>query len=256
MIEVSDKEVIVKVVWNRLEDEWGSVLLTSVDGEHKRRPLGQGENIDIEVTDERRCIGYIGEDGRVPCPSFSKIDSGQQCYQCRNKDIHVDYVEGRSGERREGNHSVYLVQIGDNIKVGVTRTSRLMRRWIEQGAIYATEIKVCETASDALDMESEISDSGIKERIGKKNKSTAGRGEPDKLRSVMDELGMDGEVIDVQSNTIYDDIYSNTKASRTGKITGTIDSVRGQLIIVGDQCLAVTRGKCVQEPTQSSITDF
>lgn len=255
MITVSGKEVIIKVVWNKLEDNWGAVLLTSKGTEHQQRPLRIGEKIDIEVTNKRKCIGYIGEDGRVPCPDFADIESGQQCYQCRNNDIHIDYVEGRSGSKREGKHSVYLVQIGNNVKVGVTRTRRLMRRWVEQGAMYATEIEVCEDADKALEIESKISSLGVKERIGKKKKSQAEDVGHDQIESVMDDLDQNGSIVNVQSKTIYDNFY-DFEAFRDGKIVGEIDSVRGQLIFASDQCLAVTRGKCIQEPSQRSITDF
>lgn len=267
MIKPINEEVLIKIQWISDGDKWKAYLLTADEQGHKKRLLEENKEIDLEVTKNRRCTGYIGEDGRNPCPDLKSIESGQQCYSCRQKDIHVDYVEGRSGEKRSGSHSVYLAQIGSQTKVGVTRSSRLMKRWIEQGAMYACELKQCRDADTALQIESEISDRGFKERIGKKQKSVSEFKNPvvldesiDKITDYDIENSVDedevSDIFDVQSNSVYPIESSRTKASRYGKISGSVLSVRGQVILTDSQCWAVTRGLCVDSPTQRSITDF
>lgn len=271
MTKPTDEEVLIKIQWISDGDRWKAYLLTADEQGHKKRLLEENKGIDLEVTKNRRCIGYISEDGRNPCPDFNSIESGQQCYSCRQKDIHVDYVEGRSGEQRTGQHSVYLAQIGSNVKVGVTRSSRLMRRWIEQGAIYACELKKCEDADTALQIESKLSDEGFKERISKKRKANNDNTDKKMLvNSISEVVNYDieedtrkqigdnevSEIFDVQSNSIYPNKSDNVKASRYGKINGEVQTVRGQLVFTEDQSWAVTRGLCIEPPSQKSITDF
>jgi hypothetical protein len=142
-----------------------------------------------------------------------------------------------------------------------------MKRWIEQGAMYACELKRCGDADTALQIESEISDRGFKERIGKKQKSNSGSNNSVVLHESIDEIvdynienGVNEDevsgIFDVQSNSVYPTESNRTRASRYGKISGSVLTVRGQLILTDSQCWAVTRGLCVDSPTQKSITDF
>jgi len=254
VISVSNIESIVKIEWNRV-DEWGGTLLTLASDTFKRRPLHVGDKIEIEVTDKRKCTGYIDSTGRVPCYDFKSLESGNQCYHCRSKDIMRDYIEGRSGSHRTGKHSVYLVQIGENLKVGVTKTRRLTKRWVEQGAVYATELVECESAEKALQIESNLSDTGLSERINKISKSVC-CDSPELLKNKISDLSYSGEIVDVQSMTMYQSPSEPSTIFREGELSGKIESVRGQLIFTDSQCLAVTEGRCVRQSKQHSLSDF
>lgn len=256
MESVSGTEALVKLKWEKEDSKWFANLLTIENDKFKQRRINKGDKLDIEIINERRCVGYSGSEGREVCSDFRRIEEGRRCYSCRQKDSNRDYIEGRSGHERKGNHSVYLVQIGDRIKVGVTRTDRLMNRWVEQGAIYGTEIMEFNDASEALNYEAELSDRGINERINKKQKSMINDVGNEKLKNIMNEIDIDGEILDVQSRTAYSDEFPEIKAKRRGKFTGEIRTVRGQLIYTENQCLAVTTSLSIQEPNQTSITDF
>lgn len=248
---------MLKIAWNRVDDSWGSQLLTIDEGKgFVQRPLHSGEEIGFEFTGNRGCIGYVGEDRRYPCPDFNFLDSGRQCYACRKRDKEIDYVEGRSGKMRTGKHSVYLAVAGGKVKVGVTRTERLERRWIEQGASYATEIKIFENAEEALEKESEISDRGISERIMKTSKYNV---EDDRhvLEDEIDSMGYDDtDIVDVQSMSMYNQPERVNDYVKDNKVSGSIRSVKGQIIYVDDIAVGVTRGKCISDSSQESILSY
>lgn len=257
MIEFDSEEIMVKIVWNRVDNSWGSQLLTiNEETGFVRRPLHSGEEISFEFTGNRGCIGYVGEDGRYPCPEFNFLDSGRQCYACRQRDKEIEYVEGRSGKMRTGEHSVYLAVAGGKVKVGVTRTERLERRWIEQGASYATEIEVFENAQEALEKESEISDRGISERIMKTTKYDV---EDDRsvLKDEISSLGYNNvNVVDVQSMSMYNSPGRVNDYVKDNKVSGNITSVKGQILYVDDIAVGVTQGKCVSDSSQESILSY
>jgi len=253
-MDVHEEEVLIDVSWAESPEGWAATLLTATDGELIERPLHPGDEIEFEVTDTRRCVGYAGDDGQHHlCPDFEAIDEGTQCYRCRKRDVHRDYIEGRTGEMRDGDHSVYLAQCGDTVKVGVTRSRRVMKRWVEQGAAYAVEIDSGLSATDALVREEEISNAGLTERIRKESKVPV-PGEH-RLADVMDEYGVNGEVVNVLSRTVYPRTTAGT-VQRDDRVAGGVQSVLGKLIEVPGQCFAVTSGRCIGPAEQRGLADF
>lgn len=251
---LSGEEVLVKVTWSETPDGWAGTLVTATETERVTRPLRVGLALELEVTDERRCVGYADRQGRHLCPDAARIDSGQQCYACRNhRDAFRGYVEGRSGASRSGEHSVYLAQCGETVKVGVTRSSRLLKRWVEQGAAFAVEIHDGLTADEALAREAALSRAGLPERVGKHAKVPTPT--TCRLPSVMADHGVDGDVVDLRERTIYPPVRSSTVV-REGRVAGEVRSVVGQLVEVGGQCLAVTAGRCIRPPRQTGLTDY
>ncbi|MDY7080864.1 MAG: DUF2797 domain-containing protein, partial [Halobacteria archaeon] len=172
-------ESAVKVVWHAGEHEngndddalWSAQLLTVNDDGFDTLDLSPGTHMNFELTDERRCVGHFsGVSEREPCPTYRRIDTGSQCAECRRKDVYAGYVEGREGAKVDADFSVYLAQCGTEIKVGVTRTEKVERRWVEQGADYAAEIARGLTSEEALRMEDAVSQRGIKQRVRKEAK--------------------------------------------------------------------------------------
>lgn len=250
----TEGEVLLTIDWHEAEAGWKATLVTATAEETHRRPLNPNDHVAFEITDERRCIGYVDDNGDHHfCPDTEPVSSDRQCPACRGRDAHRSYVEGRSGEARDGDHSVYLAQCGRTVKVGVTRSSRLLRRWVEQGALYAAEIERGISAEDALERELELSSEGLPERIQKHQKvphTTDCR-----VSNAIDEYQVDGEVVDVMNQTVYDRVDAET-VTRTGRVVGDISSVVGQLIALPTLCAAITPGKVIVPPKQTGFDDY
>jgi hypothetical protein len=248
------KSSLVKVSWKNSPEGWKAELMTVNQEGFEKWNLTPGREFSFEVTDKRRCTGYAPEKGeRANCPEFRKIESGSQCPECRAKDIYSDYVRGDSQTDLDGEFSVYLAQISDKVKVGVTRTGNVRKRWVEQGADYGVEVLHGLEARVALENESEISENGLTERIRKGSKLPAARNS-DLLRQKMDLHGFEGDIIDVQDLSVYP--KPEGKFTRKGLFEGEFKSVKGQIISNGRVCLAISSGKTIKKPDQKGLSSF
>lgn len=238
-------KAVFKVSWGTGEPV---LKLATADG-FEEVPLEKGLELDLELTDERRCVGYftgIGE--HEPCPDFSEVDSGDQCYGCRKKDVYAGWAEGSSSPGFDADYSVYLAQCGSKVKVGVARSGRLENRWLEQGADYAVEIFSGLTDEEALEREKQVSGNGIRERVNKKYKAGL---EKNRLPGIMDEHGFEGEIVEVHAKDL-----GCSKVARKGRFPSPIDSVKGQLVSNGKYCLALTSGRVLKKPVQQGLDGF
>lgn len=245
---------VVKIQWNQSnEGLWYGQLMTATENGFEKEKLVPGKKVSFELSDQRRCTGYAPAPGeRNICPEFREIENGSQCGECRGRDIYTDYVRGESGEKLDSDFSVYLAQLGEKIKVGVTRVEKIERRWIEQGADYAAEIERRVSADEALAKEKKISENGVSERVRKEHKIQSSK---EKLSDFMMENGFDAEVVDLREKTIYPKI-SCSNFERSGLFEGRIEAVKGQIISNGRTCLAMTSGKTVVEPRQKGLNHF
>lgn len=244
----------VKVSWKNSPKGWKAELLTASREGFENWNLAAGREFSFEVGDERRCTGYAPEKGkRAKCPEFREIDSGSQCAECRGKDIYSDYVRGDTQTDLEGSFSVYLAQIGENVKVGVTRSGNVRKRWVEQGADYGVEILQDLKARVALENESEISEKGLRERVRKETK-IPGAESSELLKKKMEEHGYEGDIVDVQDLTVYPDISGSF--TRKGLFEGELEAVKGQMISNGRICLAIGSGKRLKTPEQRGLGEF
>lgn len=251
---VTSDETLLDITWSDTDAGWQATLRTITADSVITRPLSPGTELAFEVSDERRCTGYVPESGtRQPCPNHATLETGQQCATCRSRDVHRDYIEGTSGQARSGPHSVYLAQCGETVKVGVTRTTRVLERWIEQGASYAVEVESDVSAQAALDREAELSTAGLPERIRKSQKIPPASS--CRLETVMDEYGLSGTIIDLTDRTVYPRVDCAT-VTRTGRAVGTVRAVQGQIMNLDDLCLAVTPGRCIHPPSQRGLNDW
>ena len=224
-------------------------------GGFEKIELSPGRSFSFELVDQRRCTGYAPSPGeRAPCPEFRKISSGSQCPECRGKDIYSGYVRGDEQTDLEGDFSVYLAQISDTVKVGVTRSEKIPERWIEQGADFGVEILQGLEARVALENESEISSNGLTERVRKNQKVPAAL-EPELLEQKMKEHDFEGKIVNVQELTVYDEMQTKS-FRRSGLFEGELESVRGQIISNGRMALAMTSGKVLKKPEQKGLQNF
>lgn len=236
----------VKIVWS---DGPPELLLSSQEG-LETVSLERGRELDMELSAERRCIGYHSAPGtREPCPGFHGIETGDQCRECRNRDVYSGWSSGNDTPDFEADYSVYLAQCGKRVKVGVARTSRLQTRWREQGADFAAELESGLDAEEALDREKEISTTGIDERIRKESKVK--EADSRLIRKKLDELGASASIEQVNGNSLR-----ATTLAREGRFPSPVKHVKGQIISNGRIGLAITSGKVVREPTQQTFTDF
>ncbi len=241
-------KAIVKVVWS--ENEVPALKVATQEG-YEYIDLDEDVELEYEVTDERRCVGYHSDRGEMkPCPGFREIDSGDQCRECRNKDIYTGWRTGNQAPEggKDTDYSVYMAQCGEKVKVGVTRSSRLRTRWLEQGADYAAELSGSLTAEEALSWEQELSDKGLKERVRKENKLDYA--DRKLLESKMDEFDVEGEIEKVGEE------LSCSKLFRTGILPSPVEKVKGQIVSNGRAGMILTSGKTLRKPRQKGLKDF
>lgn len=245
------KNSAVRVNWHK-DTAWrAELILVSREGFHNQG-LQPGRKISFEITSERRCTGYTPAPGeRAPCPEFRKIQSGDQCQECRGKDIYTDYIRGKENGL-DGEFSVYLAQIANRVKVGVARTTRLEKRWVEQGADYATEIFSGLSSNKALEKEQEFTSDNLKQFVMKKNKIE--KIKKQKLKSIIEKKDLDTDIIDVQSLTVYPQIQGDFR--RKGLFQGEVKSVKGQIVSNGRICIPINGGKVLRKPVQKGVMDF
>lgn len=144
--------------WESVDGAWRVKLMT--DGDPGEIVLDKDRSISFRIGRGRFCIGhsrvtrdYSTMDSwkeRVPCPTSSMADSGNQCRACAANDASgpcarctgetcVAHSSVREACER-GDAFVYLAVFGDRIKAGVSQGRRVEKRWIEQGADAARRI--------------------------------------------------------------------------------------------------------------------
>jgi len=238
-------KALVKISWS----EETPILKFATPEGYETVKLEKGKEFDYEVTNKRRCIGFHSEKGEMtPCPAFNKIESGDQCFNCRKKDIYTHWRTGNGSPGFEADYSVYLAQCGNRVKVGVTRTDRLRNRWLEQGADYAVELFSKLSPEEALEKEKDLSEKGLKERIRKEHKILTS--EKSVLEDKMEEYGLEGDIVDL-SNSI-----NCSSFVREGVFPSPVENVKGQIISNGRICLGISSGKVVQKSQQKGLSDF
>ena len=244
---------IIKVQWRKSDKGWKARLFLASESGFEKRGLEPGRSLSMEITDDRRCTGYAPSKGeRAPCPEFRKIEKGSQCPECRGKDIYSGYVRGEKNDL-DGEFSVYMAQIADQVKVGVTRKEKIPRRWIEQGADYGAEVLSGVSSNKALEKEDELTSGEVTQRIRKEYKTSPLK-KPTKLQVILEEKDFIAEVVDVQSLTVYPEMEG--VFSRRGLLEGEIKSVKGQIVSNGRVAMAMTSGKTSKRPSQKGLDRF
>ncbi|MFW5929642.1 MAG: DUF2797 domain-containing protein [Halobacteriota archaeon] len=255
-----DGEAYVKISW-RAEpgtESWRAYLVTVDDEGFRRRKLDEDTVLRFEALDTRMCTGYYADVGdRRPCPGSREVDAGARCPGCRERDVYVDYVRGVGAADVDGSvdYSVYLAEAGGSVKVGVTRSGSLERRWLEQGASKAVEVESGLTSERALEREREISRRhGLRQRIRKTSKIQRER---DRLSDVLRETGLADldDVVDVNGLSPYERPRCRS-LSRRGLVSGSLEALAGQVLQVDGGCYAPLEGAVLVEPRQRGFDDY
>jgi len=118
--------------------------------------------MSVRFSAERYCIGYMDEEEWVQCDD--RMRGVAQCPKCRSLDISnvfskLDFsaYPEMEDEYVDQDFSVYLAQFGnDLIKCGVTKSERLPRRTMEQGADFWAEIMRFDDGRQAYEAEMRI----------------------------------------------------------------------------------------------------
>lgn len=129
------------------------ILFEQKNKKEIRIPLKFDDELNWYVHPDRYCVGYHLYDEYHSyncCPYQSKLDKGFQCESCKARDLLIPCMLCKGDEcyniKSVKDHcdttltSVYLVTFGNQIKVGVSKKDRLLKRWIEQGAELAAEV--------------------------------------------------------------------------------------------------------------------
>jgi hypothetical protein len=146
------------------------VLRDNQTASTERIRLDVGARLGMAITNVKYCIGYHMRDEYheyIACPEKTVLTTGFQCDRCRGRDILLpcmscdgskcDSIRSKGSECNTTPTSVYLVQFGDVVKVGVSRTDRLLKRWVEQGAERGIEVAVAPNGQFARLAETSIS---------------------------------------------------------------------------------------------------
>lgn len=94
--------------------------------------------IDWRIEAGRHCVGAMGRDGHSPCPSRAPVTADRQCGRCAPSWSACVFEPIDHGDERcflcQREHVVYLALYGALPKVGMTSSSRVDVRLLEQGA--------------------------------------------------------------------------------------------------------------------------
>ncbi|MCX6649252.1 MAG: DUF2797 domain-containing protein [Candidatus Bathyarchaeota archaeon] len=144
--------------WEHADGVWRVKLL--LDGDPGEVTLDRGKIISFRLGKGRFCVGhsrvtrdYSTMDSwkeRVPCPTNSLADSGNQCRSCSAGDASGpcarcigETCSAHPSVREACEQSeafVYLAVFGDRVKAGVSQGRRVEKRWVEQGADAARRV--------------------------------------------------------------------------------------------------------------------
>ncbi len=136
--------------------------------------LSKGQTINLALSPETHCLGYTRNGVRHACPK--KATGKKQCGFCAKEDDFLvclrcdgatclQFTDGLKDDCFGKDYSVYLASFGTQVKAGVSKTERLQKRWVEQGADYAARVFGGVNGQDARVIESALVRSGLLARL-------------------------------------------------------------------------------------------
>lgn len=122
------------------------------------------DRIDWDVTESKSCVGRFDDGAYHRCPDRMPVRKFDQCSRCASVWIkHQDCIfEPRcNGELCDSpicrrSHTVYVAFFGEGAKIGMTTSSRLLERGIEQGADAIAPLARLEGRKEGRRAENEI----------------------------------------------------------------------------------------------------
>jgi hypothetical protein len=136
--------------------------------------LKPGQILNIPLSKETYCLGYAQGGQRLTCPK--KSTGKKQCSHCAKEDDFLvclrcdgatclQFTPFLKKDCFQGEYSVYLAAFGENVKAGISKTTRLEKRWVEQGADYAAQVFAGVNGQVARQIESALCRSGYLPRV-------------------------------------------------------------------------------------------
>ncbi len=124
-------------------------LLPVLQAEGREYVLRPGETVNLALSPDVHCLGY-GRDGkrhacgkkatgRKQCATCQKEDDFLVCLRCDGATC-LQFTPQLKDDCFGKDYSVYLASFGDKVKAGVTKSARVQKRWVEQGADYAVRV--------------------------------------------------------------------------------------------------------------------
>ena len=151
--------------WHALGFRWDSFQprFTVRDTESQDVKDLELQEWDWFVSEVRRCTGSWQDGLHIPCPHTAEVGRFSSCRDCDPFPVQECVFEPRcDGSSCKGaicaqEHSVYISFFGTSPKVGMTRSSRIRSRGIEQGADAIIPVIHCRNRLEARQAEKELS---------------------------------------------------------------------------------------------------
>lgn len=267
----------VLIKWGQSEPSLPEILLYDpYNQEYQRRPIQLGEDLSLDFSPERYCIGHFSTPNEFePCPMKAQASSGEQCDNCQTADFYwpmrAEYSDLKEIDPHYADpYVVYLATFGPEPKVGITHSDRFPTRVIEQGVDMATVLLEASSIDEALKIERRIASvTSITDQMPKSRKTGLLRQQPDiqnykdayqNIVSTLDQELLPFNPTDYTEHYPGDDSYDNRYSLvDSGPVTGTIEGVRGQLILLDSgQALNISghSGYIVKEREQTGLNQF
>lgn len=136
--------------------------------------LEKGSSVNWTLHPDVYCLGYArnserhpcsnNRTGRKQCSSCAKQDDFLVCLRCDGATC-LQFTDSLKDDCFGNQYSVYLASFGQTIKAGISKTERLQKRWVEQGADFAVEVFERLNGQDARIIESALFRTGLASRI-------------------------------------------------------------------------------------------
>ncbi len=129
-------------------DKEAKPFLSARTEEKEKKYIYLKRNKEFRIKKEygRQCIGFWHNNKMNPCPKNKEINKWYQCRTCHEMDgfnicARCDGSVCNADEETKKKclktpHFLYITLIGNKLKVGITKSGRYLRRWIEQGSDY------------------------------------------------------------------------------------------------------------------------
>ncbi|MBI5225617.1 DUF2797 domain-containing protein [Candidatus Micrarchaeota archaeon] len=133
------------IIRNRYTD----ALVPALQTDGKEILFVTGESVSLALSPEVYCLGF-GRDGkrytcakkstgRKQCATCQKEDDFLVCLRCDGATC-LQFTPQIKDDCFGKDYSVYLASFGETVKAGVTKTQRVQKRWVEQGADFACKV--------------------------------------------------------------------------------------------------------------------
>ncbi len=157
-----------------LRSHYTADLVPALQAEGRQILLSKGETINLALSPEVYCLGYTREGTRHACPK--KATGKKQCSFCSKEDDFLvclrcdgatclQFTDGLKNDCFGKDYCVYLASFGQQVKAGVSKTERVQKRWVEQGADYAARVFGNLNGQDARVIESALVRGGLLARL-------------------------------------------------------------------------------------------